>query len=97
MRQRGMSVWFRIRFSVCVLCLVVGIVLGLAPLSVFTGGSIHPALHAALFAAPMVFVPLAVLLDLRANHNRFRPGHCRRCGYDLRHAEHEVCPECGGA
>ena len=60
MRQRGMSVWCRIRFSACVLCLVVGIVLGLAPLSVFAGGSIHPALHAALFA-PMVFVPLASL------------------------------------
>ncbi len=24
-------------------------------------------------------------------------GRCIRCGYDLRHAEHEVCPECGAA
>ncbi len=26
---------------------------------------------------------------------RKRRGHCLKCGYDLRHAEHEVCPECG--
>ena len=26
---------------------------------------------------------------------RRRRGRCVRCGYDLRHAEHEVCPECG--
>ena len=28
---------------------------------------------------------------------RKRRGRCVRCGYDLRHAEHEVCPECGNA
>ncbi len=26
---------------------------------------------------------------------RRRRGVCRACGYDLRHAEHEACPECG--
>ena len=26
---------------------------------------------------------------------RKRRGHCINCGYDLRGAEHEVCPECG--
>ena len=26
---------------------------------------------------------------------RFAPGHCQTCGYDLRGAEHEACPECG--
>ncbi len=26
-----------------------------------------------------------------------RRGHCIKCGYDLRGAEHEVCPECGVA
>ncbi len=26
---------------------------------------------------------------------RKRRGRCVRCGYDLRHAEHEACPECG--
>ena len=26
---------------------------------------------------------------------RRKRGHCIKCGYDLSHAEHEVCPECG--
>ena len=26
---------------------------------------------------------------------RRKRGHCTKCGYDLRGAEHEVCPECG--
>ncbi len=26
---------------------------------------------------------------------RKRRGRCVHCGYDLRHAEHDVCPECG--
>ncbi len=26
---------------------------------------------------------------------RVKRGHCINCGYDLRGAEHEVCPECG--
>lgn len=26
---------------------------------------------------------------------RRRRGRCVRCGYDLRHADHDVCPECG--
>ena len=28
-------------------------------------------------------------------HIRRKRGHCLKCGYDLRGAEHEVCPECG--
>ncbi len=28
---------------------------------------------------------------------RRRCGRCLKCGYDLRHAEHDACPECGGA
>ncbi len=28
---------------------------------------------------------------------RRKRGHCIKCGYDLSHAEHEVCPECGVA
>ncbi len=28
---------------------------------------------------------------------RNKRGHCIKCGYDLRGAEHEVCPECGAA
>ena len=27
---------------------------------------------------------------------RAKRGNCIKCGYDLSHAEHEVCPECGG-
>ncbi len=26
---------------------------------------------------------------------RRRRGLCLACGYDLRHGEHEACPECG--
>ena len=28
---------------------------------------------------------------------RRQRGRCIKCGYDLSHAEHEACPECGGA
>ncbi len=28
---------------------------------------------------------------------RRKRGHCIKCGYDLRGAEHEACPECGAA
>ncbi len=28
---------------------------------------------------------------------RRKRGHCINCGYDLRGAEHEVCPECGAS
>ncbi len=28
---------------------------------------------------------------------RQRRGLCPACGYDLKHAEHESCPECGAA
>jgi hypothetical protein len=28
--------------------------------------------------------------------SRLRRGLCSRCGYDLRHAVHDACPECGG-
>ncbi len=27
---------------------------------------------------------------------RRKRGLCVTCGYDLRHADHEACPECGG-
>ena len=30
-------------------------------------------------------------------HIRRKRGLCLTCGYDLRHAEHDVCPECGAA
>ena len=37
-----------------------------------------------------------VLRRLIRRHLRRKRGLCVICGYDLRHAEHEVCPECGG-
>ncbi len=26
---------------------------------------------------------------------RRKRGHCIKCGYDIRHADHDACPECG--
>ncbi|MCH7849745.1 MAG: hypothetical protein IIB53_15465 [Planctomycetes bacterium] len=28
---------------------------------------------------------------------RNKRGHCIKCGYDLGHADHRACPECGAA
>jgi len=51
------------------------------------------------FVVPHYFAML-VLLMLPArwwmNRRHVPPGHCRRCGYDLR-ATPQRCPECGGA
>ncbi len=35
------------------------------------------------------------LRRLIRQRRRQRRGLCPACGYDLRHAEHEACPECG--
>lgn len=43
---------------------------------------------------PLLIVGVATILAFR--HDRqFGPDHCQTCGYDLRGAEHEKCPECG--
>lgn len=36
-------------------------------------------------------------LAYRRHRDRDRPGHCDRCGYDLKGNVSGVCPECGGA
>ncbi len=43
---------------------------------------------------PLLVVGAATILAFR-HDRRFAPGHCRTCGYNLRGAEHAVCPECG--
>ncbi len=56
---------------------------------VWPGFLFNTALYAAvlwlIFAAP--FTARRII--------RQRRGRCINCGYDLSHAEHEVCPECG--
>ena len=48
-----------------------------------------------LFYAVVLWLPFAPFTLRRAI--RRKRGLCIKCGYDLRHAEHEVCPECGAA
>jgi len=52
-----------------------------------------------------VLIPIWVLVVLVATptlwlwrcDRRRQPGLCLKCGYDLRGADHKVCPECGAA
>ncbi|MFB3106813.1 MAG: hypothetical protein ACE1ZA_18075 [Pseudomonadales bacterium] len=46
-----------------------------------------------IFFAAILWLPLAPFQFRR--YVRVKHGHCIKCGYDLRGAEHEVCPECG--
>ncbi len=48
----------------------------------------------ALFYAGILWLLIPGQFALRRLIRR-RRGLCPACGYDLRHAEHEACPECG--
>ncbi len=44
---------------------------------------------------PIVLVMLPTAVLWYCDFRRKRPGHCRRCGYDLTKNESGRCPECG--
>ena len=61
----------------------------------------NPSARCALLAVPFpaVALPMAAvaawsLYAMRRSRPRFLPGHCRKCGYDLRQSK-DRCPECG--
>ncbi len=47
-----------------------------------------------LFYAAIMWLLILGAFALRRVSRRKR-GLCVACGYDLRHADHEACPECG--
>ena len=49
-----------------------------------------------LFYAVILWLPIRGPFVLR-RHIRRKRGLCVACGYDLRHADHDACPECGTA
>ncbi len=53
------------------------------------------AINTAFYAAILWLLTLGPLTTRRMI--RRKRGDCIKCGYDLRGAEHEVCPECGAA
>ena len=44
----------------------------------------------------LAILPAAVSVMLWRGDLRPKQGCCRKCGFDLRGADHKVCPECGG-
>jgi len=51
------------------------------------------AINTVFYAAILWLLTLAPFTARRMI--RHKRGHCVKCGYDLRGAEHDVCPECG--
>ncbi len=47
-----------------------------------------------LFYAAVLWLLFAAPFATRRLIRRKR-GHCIKCGYDIRHADHDACPECG--
>ncbi len=47
-----------------------------------------------VFYAALLWLPIRGPFVLRRLIRRKR-GLCVACGYDLRHADHDACPECG--
>lgn len=54
-----------------------------------------PILVALAIALVLIGVHIRYRHAKRGYHRRMAGGRCVRCGYDLRGAAHEVCPECG--
>ena len=90
--------------AVVSLLVLVGLLFGAAWIFGNVGaGSVHPLF--ALLGLPVVIVAGVVILLVvvfsagamrrRRSLDRERRGLCTACGYDLRGARHEHCPECG--
>ncbi len=60
----------------------------LAVTPIWPGFAMNTVFYALILWLP--FAPFTARRVIRRKH-----GHCIKCGYDLSHAEHEVCPECG--
>ncbi len=56
---------------------------------IWPGFAVNTIFYAAILW-PLICGPFVL-----RRHLRRKRGLCVACGYDLRHAEHEVCPECG--
>ena len=63
----------------------------LAILLIWPGFAVNTVFYAALLW-PLISGPFAVRRVIRR-----KCGLCVACGYDLRHADHDACPECGAA
>ena len=66
----------------------VGIPRALPLQPIWPGFAINTLTYAAVLWLP--FAPFTIRRVIRR-----RRGRCIKCGYDLRHAEHQACPECG--